>query len=97
MMAQHGRNKGGNMESQLEQAYEAASVLFDDITYLESELDKLAPESLEYESKNRVLNVKWRLYSETRDKIDRLEDKQSVESAQARWKWHETSDTLDLY
>ena len=82
------------MEKQLEQAYEAASVLFDDITYLENQLDKLDPESPEYESKDRVLNVKWRLYSETRDKIDRLEDRQAVESAQTlAYRWH----LLDLY
>ena len=85
------------MESKLELAYEAANILFDDITYLESQLDKLDPDSLEAESKERVLNVKWRLYSEQRYLIDRLEDRQAVEAAQARWVWHENNDTLDLY
>ena len=85
------------MESQLEQAYEAASVLFDDITYLESQLDKLNPESAEAKHKAWTLDVKWRLYSETRDKIYRLEDRQAIEAAQERWRWHEANDTLDLY
>jgi len=85
------------MESKLELAYEAARVLFDDITYLESQLAELDPDSIEAESKERILNVKWRLYSEQRDIIDRIEDRQAVEAAQARWTWHETNDTLDLY
>lgn len=85
------------MKSKLELAYEAANVLFDDIAYLESELDGLDPDSTEAESKERVLDIKWRLYSEQRDLIDSLEDKQAVEAAQARWVWHEQNDALDLY
>jgi hypothetical protein len=85
------------MQTELELAYEAVRVLYDDITYLESQLADLDPDSITAESKERVLNVKWRLWSEQRDKIERLLDSQAKEAAQDRWKWHESNDTLDLY
>lgn len=85
------------MENKLAMAYEAATILHDDILHLESLLDKLDPDSPEAESKERVINVKWRLYSEQRDIIDHLEDKQAIASAQAIFAYHEENDTLDLY
>lgn len=83
--------------AKLEQLHETACVLHDDVTHLESVLDTLTPDTPEAISKERVLNVKWRLYTETRDQIDRLEDRLAIEWAQAHWHWHEQNDTLDLY
>ena len=85
------------MQTELELAYDAVRVLYDDITYLESQLADLDPDSITAESKERILNVKWRLWSEQRDKIERLLDRQAKEAAQDRWLWHESNDTLDLY
>jgi hypothetical protein len=56
----------------IETVRENMSVLQDDILYLEQQLDRLDPESLEAESKERILNVKWRLFEEQRDILDRL-------------------------
>lgn len=85
------------MQTDLEMAQENVRVLYDDITYLESQLEGLEPETLAYESKERVLNVKWRLWSDERVKVERLMDAQAKEAAQERWQWHEANDTLDMY
>ena len=85
------------MQTQLEMALENVRVLSDDITYLESQLNALEPETAAYESKERVLNVKWRLWSDESRKVERLFDLEAKEAAQERWQWHEANDTLDLY
>lgn len=85
------------MQTQLEMALENVRILWDDITYLESRLDALEPDTAAYESKERVLNVKWRLWSDERQRVERLLDAQEKEAAQDRWKWHEANDTLDMY
>jgi hypothetical protein len=81
----------------IETVRENMSVLQDDIHYLEQQLDSLDPESIAAESKERILNVKWRLFEEQRDILDRLESNSAREAAEARWKYHEENDTLDLY
>jgi hypothetical protein len=81
----------------IETVRENMSVLQDDILYLEQQLDRLDPESPAAESKERILNVKWRLFEEQRDILDRLESNIAREAAEERWKYHEENDTLDLY
>jgi hypothetical protein len=81
----------------IETLRENMSVLQDDILYLEQQLDSLDPESPEAESKERIINVKWRLFEEQRDILDRLWRQEDVEAAEERWKYHEANDTLDLY
>lgn len=48
----------------IDQIRENMRVLQDDILHLEQSLRGIDPDSLEAESKDRVLNVKWRLFSE---------------------------------
>jgi len=81
----------------IETVRENMSVLQDDILYLEQQLDRLDPESPAAESKERIINVKWRLLEEQRDILDRLESNSAREAAEERWKYHEENDTLDLY
>ena len=86
----------------IETIRENMSVLQDDILYLEQQLDRLnlalhGLQSIEEESKERILNVKWRLLEEQRAILDRLESNSAREAAEARWKYHEENDTLDLY
>jgi hypothetical protein len=81
----------------IETVRENMSVLQDDILYLEQQLDSLDPEGLEAESKERIINVKWRLLEEQRAILDRLESNSAREAAEERWKYHEENDTLDLY
>ena len=81
----------------IETIRENMSVLQDDILYLEQQLDSLDPESIAAESKERIINVKWRLLEEQRDILDRLESNSAREAAEERWKYHEENDTLDLY
>ncbi len=85
------------MQTQLEMALENVRVLWDDISFLEAQLNALEPDTAAYESKERVLNVKWRLWSDESRKVERLFDLEAKEAAQERWQWHETNDTLDLY
>jgi hypothetical protein len=49
---------------------ENIAVLQDDIQHLESQIARLDPDSIEAESKERIVNVKWRLLQEQRDLID---------------------------
>ena len=81
----------------IETVRENMSVLLEDILYLGKQLDSLDPESIEAESKERIINVKWRLFEEQRAILDRLESNSAREAAEARWKYHEENDTLDLY
>jgi hypothetical protein len=46
-------------------------VLSDDIQFLEDALKRLDPDSVEADSKDRILNVKWRLLSEQRSLLGR--------------------------
>ena len=81
----------------LEQIRENIRVLQDDILHLEQQLDGLDPDGLEAESKERVLNVKWRLLSEQQGLLERHESESARRAAEARWRHHEENDTLDLY
>jgi hypothetical protein len=81
----------------IDQIRENIRVLQDDITYLEKELDALNPDSLAAESKERILNVKWRLLSEQREILERRESEVAREAAEARLAYHVENDTLDLY
>lgn len=72
-------------------------VLQDDITWLEGELDTLDPDSLSAESKERILNVKWRLLSEQRAILERMESDAPRSAAEARLAYHVENDTLDQY
>lgn len=81
----------------IETLRENMAVLLDDVLYLEQQLDRLDPESSEAESKERIRDVKWRLWEEQRDILDRLWRQEDVEAAEERWKYHEENDTLDLY
>lgn len=81
----------------LDQLHENARVLQDDIAHLESRRDACADDTPEAESLDRILNVKWRLYSEQRDLIDIEEDRACLVAAQARWQHHFDNDTQDLY
>ena len=72
-------------------------VLQDDIAWLEGELDTLDPDSLSAESKERVLNVKWRLLSEQRAILERMESDAPRAAAEARLAYHVENDTLDQY
>jgi hypothetical protein len=58
----------------LEEIRENIRGLQDDILYLERQLDGLDPDGLDAESKERVLNVKWRLLSEQRGLLERREN-----------------------
>jgi hypothetical protein len=55
------------------QIRENIAVLQDDILHLEQQLNALDPDSPAAESKDRVLNVKWRLLSEQRALLERHE------------------------
>jgi len=81
----------------IDQLYENARVLQDDINYLEARRDACADDTPEAESLDRILNVKWRLYTEQRDLIDIAEDRACRLAAEASWRDHEAADTLDLY
>jgi hypothetical protein len=48
---------------------ENIAVLQDDIHFLESQIARLDPDSIEAESKERIANVKWRLLQEQRDAL----------------------------
>ena len=81
----------------IDQIRENMRVLQDDILHLERSLRGINPDSPEAESKDRVLNVKWRLFSEQNVLLDRAECNAAREAADARWQHHEVNDTLDLY
>lgn len=81
----------------IETVRENMSVLQDDILYLVQQIARLDPESPAVKSKERIINVKWRLIEEQRDILDRLESNSAREAAEERWKYHEENDTLDLY
>jgi len=51
------------------QIRENIAVLQDDIQHLESQIARLDPDSIEAESKERIVNVKWRLLQEQRDAL----------------------------
>jgi hypothetical protein len=53
------------------QIRENIAVLQDDIQHLESQIARLDPDSIEAESKDRIVNVKWRLLQEQRDALAR--------------------------
>lgn len=81
----------------IDQIRENIRVLQDDILHLE-ERERKAPEgSLEAESIERIINVKWRLLSEQREKLDHLESRMDREMAEIRLRHHDELDTLDLY
>lgn len=81
----------------IDQIRENMRVLQDDILHLERSLLGMDPDSPEAESKDRILNVKWRLFSEQKGLLDRAECNAAREAAEARWHHHEAADTLDLY
>jgi len=85
------------MTTTLDQIRENIAVLQDDILHLEQQLDGLDPDSLAAESKDRVLNVKWRLLSEQRALLERHESEAPRRAAEARLAYHVENDTLDLY
>ena len=85
------------MTMSIDHIRENIRVLQDDVLYLEQRLDEAAPDSLEAESRERILNVKYRLLQEQRDLLDRRESGSAREAAEARWRFHEENDTLDLY
>lgn len=68
-----------------------------DIEYLEEKLDRLDPDSLEAESADRILTVKYRLISEEQTRLHRAEIMAAREAAEARLAYHDEHDTLDLY
>ena len=81
----------------LDQLHENTRVLQDDIAHLEARRDACADDTPEAESLDRILNVKWRLYSEQRDLIDIAEDRACRAAAEASWQHHFDNDTQDLY
>lgn len=81
----------------LEEIRENVRILQDDILHLEQQLDGLDPDGLEAESKERVLNVKWRLLSDQQGLLERRESESARRAAQARLAHHVENDTLDLY
>lgn len=81
----------------IEQIKENIRVLDDDIRYLEEQLRGLNPDSPAAESKERILNVKWRLLQEQTDILMRKESSAAREAAEARLAYHTETDTLDLY
>lgn len=85
------------MTQTLDQIRESMCVLQDDIRYLEQQLDGLDPDSPAAESKERIINVKWRLYLEQRDLLQRYDSAASRRAAEARLAYHVENDTLDLY
>jgi hypothetical protein len=76
---------------------ENIAVLQDDIHHLESQISRIDPDSIEAESKNRIVNVKWRLLQEQHDLLERAQSSAAREGAEARWRWHEENDTIDLH
>ena len=85
------------MTTTLDQIRENIAVLQDDILDLEQQLDGLDPVSPAAESKDRILNVKWRLLSEQRALLERHESEAPRRAAEARLAHHVENDTLDLY
>jgi hypothetical protein len=85
------------MTMSIDHIRENIRVLQDDVLYLEQRLDEAAPDSLEAESRERILNVKYRLLQEQRDLLDRRESASAREAAEARLAYHVENDTLDLY
>ena len=85
------------MTTTLDQIRENIAVLQDDILHLEQQLDGLDPVSPAAESKDRILNVKWRLLSEQRALLERHESEAPRRAAEARLAHHVENDTLDLY
>ena len=81
----------------LEEIRENVRILQDDILHLEQQLDSIDPDGIDAESKERVLNVKWRLLSEQQRLLERRESESARRAAEARWRYHEENDTLDLY
>jgi hypothetical protein len=81
----------------IEHIRENIAVLQDDIDHLEQRLRRADPDSPEGESIDRVVNVKWRLLSEQRDLLARMQSNAAREAAEDRWRYHEREDTLDLY
>lgn len=49
-----------------EQILQNIAVLEDDILHIEAQIERLNPDSIEAESKERIVNVKWRLLQEQR-------------------------------
>lgn len=80
-----------------DQIHENIAVLQDDILYLEQQLDGLDPDSLEAESKDRILGVKWALLLEQKALLQRHESEAPRRAAEARLAYHVENDTLDLY
>ena len=85
------------MTMSIDHIRENIRVLQDDVLYLEQRLDEAAPDSLEAESRERILNVKYRLLQEQRDLLDRRESASARDAAEARLAYHVENDTLDLY
>ena len=81
----------------IETIRENIRVLQDDVLWLERQLDEAHPDSLEAESRERILNVKWRLLEEQRELLARAESNAAREAAEARLAYHAEHDTLDLY
>ena len=69
------------MTTTLDQIHENIAVLQDDILHLQQQLVGLGPDSPAALSKDRVLNVKWRLLSEQRALLERLSSQPPSPSA----------------
>ena len=69
------------MTTTLDQIRENIAVLQDDILHLQQQLVGLGPDSPAALSKDRVLNVKWRLLSEQRALLERLSSQPPSPSA----------------
>ena len=69
------------MTTTLDQIRENIAVLQDDILHLQQQLVGLDPDSPAALSKDRVLNVKWRLLSEQRALLERLSSPPPTPSA----------------
>lgn len=79
------------------QLEENVTVLQDDVFALEKRLDALPADTLDAESLERIINVKWRLLDEQRDLLERAYERAAREAAEARWQHHFDNDTQDTY
>jgi hypothetical protein len=72
-------------------------VLEDDCVYLHKKMYGLEPDSLEWESVDRILMVKERLLAEQYALLEREESGSARWRAEKRLQHHIDNDTLDLY
>jgi len=85
------------MKLTLDQTRATISLLDDNIRHLEAQLDALDPASPAAETKDRQLQVLCDLLFALRDDAERMEEAETRAGAEARWHYHNETDTLYLY